>query len=201
MRPVNALGDSRGKAGQGALYGFVAGLLLCFLTGGARAQRVTRAYIGADGLVHIVSPGHAEFVAPRETRLPPARMGGKDDLQASVTEPVIAGDHETVAWTVNFPNCCTSYPIPLTLVIARRGRIIQRFGDRPIFRFVFLRSGRQIAYYMDTLHGESGAECVLRDVQTGKLQDERRVNDGKPLPGWALAFRQELRPERKEPEP
>lgn len=161
------------------------------------AQKVDRAYVGNDGLVHIVLRDRAEFVAPKETRLKDERIGDDEDFQASVETPVLAPDGKTVAWIVNFPNCCTSYPIPLTLVVFRDGAIVQRFGGMPIFKFAFEVGGDQVAFYMDTLHGGSAAWCQLRDVASGDLVDEWRLTDGKPIPKWADPFRAELEPAAK----
>jgi hypothetical protein len=39
--------------------------------------------------------------------------------------PIVAEDKQTVGWLIDYENCCTSYPIPLTLVIFRSGEIIR----------------------------------------------------------------------------
>ena len=159
-------------------------------------QSVERAYVGKDGLVHIPLRGKPEFVAPKEMRLEGERIGDEEDMQASVEPPVVAPDGRTVAWVVNFPNCCTSYPIPLTLVIFRDGGIIRRFGRMPIWKFSFESGGDRVAIYMDTLHGESAAWCQLWEIASGKLLDEWRLTDGKPIPSWAQPFEAELKPRK-----
>ena len=40
----------------------------------------------------------------------------------------IAEDGRTVGWTVLYDNCCTSYPIPLLLVIYKDGKVQQRLN-------------------------------------------------------------------------
>jgi hypothetical protein len=106
---------------------------------------------------------------------------------------VVASDGRTVAWVVNFPNCCTSYPIPLTLVIFRDGTIVRRFGGMPIWKFSFESGADRVAIYMDTLHGQSAAWCQLREIASGKVLSEWRLTDGKPIPAWAQPFGTELK--------
>ncbi|HEV2577262.1 MAG TPA: hypothetical protein VGU25_08625 [Acidobacteriaceae bacterium] len=158
----------------------------------AVAQRVERAYVGSDQQVHIVLHGKPEFVAPKEMRLKDQRIADAEDRQVSVEAPAVAPDGRTVGWIVNFPNCCTSYPIPLTLVIFRDGSIVQRFAGMPIWKFSFEAGGDRVAMYMDTLHGQSAAWCQLRESGSGKLLDEWRLSDHRPIPGWAEPFRTEL---------
>ncbi len=174
--------------------------LLLFVGSQAVAQRVERAFIGQDGLVHVAFRNGSEFIAPREKLDMKNAPVDQNQIQVSVQKPIVAADGRTVAWIANFWFCCTSYPIPLRLLVFRDGRILQRFGERAIFRFVFVKGGAELAYYMDLLHGPSGAQCMLRSVRTGNLLDERHINDGKPLPSWAYPFRAELTPEEK-PEP
>src|SRR5690349_6458202 len=74
--------------------------------------------------------------------------------QVGFTRPRISQDHHLVGWLTLVPNCCTSYPIPSTLVILRNGRIIRRFReDLPIFRWTFSDDGTAVAYQMSTVHG------------------------------------------------
>lgn len=167
-------------------YGIAWCLLLATTAG--LAQKVSRAYVGQDGQVHITLEGKPEFVAPREVRTEKQRMGDSEDRQATVESPVVASDKRTVAWIVNFPNCCTSYPIPLTLIVFRNGKIVHRFSDRPIFKFEFQAGGRQIAYVMASLHGQPDGHCVLRDTVTGKVLEEWFDWKGTPLPAWAGSF-------------
>jgi hypothetical protein len=81
-------------------------------------RTVERAYVDATtGQVHIVYSDAQEIQVPR----------AKD--QVSGETPVVAPDHQTVGWSVNMPNCCTSYPIPTTLVIWKSGKVVQQIRD------------------------------------------------------------------------
>lgn len=164
---------------------------------GARmsAQRVERAGIGGDGLVHIGLEGKPEFIAPKEKV--PARWSGLGEnmAQQEVEDVTVAPDHHTVAWLVMYSNCCTSYPIGLAVVVVRDGRIISRLigdeNDPPVmFRFVFEAGGQQIATYSDMLHGDSVATLNLFEASTGRKLATWRAGE-KPIPAWCAPFKQE----------
>lgn len=153
-------------------------------------ETVTSAKIGNDGLVHIRRGDGTEFVAPRE--ISPVLLTDSDNMQVSVEQPVLAEDGRTVGWTVNFPNCCTSYPIPLMLVIYRDGGIFRRIiPGLAVFRWFFLRNGSEVAYSAETVHGSLAPTCELRDVRSGGLLDEWHGDKRKALPKWAELFAQD----------
>jgi hypothetical protein len=162
-----------------------------------RGAQVTSAIVGTDGLVHIRRGSGAEFVAPLEKS--PVDIETAHDMQVSVEAPVIA-DGRTVGWLVNFPNCCTSYPIPLVLMIYRDGKIVSRIRPSvllPIWKWVFIDGGLRVAYYSETVHGGWGRRCELRDIQTGKMLDEWDRDEwdrskGRALPDWCKPFENEL---------
>jgi hypothetical protein len=146
-------------------------------------------------LIHILRGDGTEFVAPREVS--PVPLANTDGMQVSVEAPVIAEDGRSVGWLVNFPNCCTSDPIPLVLVIYRNGQILRRIRPsvlQALFEGVFVDGGSRVAYYSDTMHGGWGRRCELREVASGKLLDEWYPGKSKTLPKWAEQFAQELSP-------
>jgi hypothetical protein len=130
----------------------------------AGGKRVTRAYVDSDGALHIVgASGH-------ETK------PGKDKDQVAFSSPQIALDNQTVGWLAEFPNCCTSYPIPLSLVIYRNGNVIQRFHDAQMMvSWRFLADGKRVAFCTNTVHGDIAPHCELHDVNTGR---QLQVFDG-----------------------
>ena len=76
------------------------------------------------------------------------------------------------SWTLNWPlpeeisSSRDSYPT--TLVIARGGKVIRRIeGDTFVWKWIFLKNGRQVAYETGPLHWD--LHCILQDVTTGKL--------------------------------
>jgi hypothetical protein len=83
------------------------------------------------------------------------------------------------------PNCCTSYPIPTTLVIYAAGRVVQRINDgMMIYKWVFLDNGRRVAISSGTVHGMYGIHLTLYDTQTGKLLSTWDGEEGKVPPKW-----------------
>jgi hypothetical protein len=114
-------------------------------------------------------------------------------MQVSVEQPVIAEDDLTVGWTVNFPNCCTSYPIPLMLVIYRDGGILRRIiPGLAVFRWFFLKNGSEVAYLAETVHGSLAPTCELLDIKSGRILDEWHHGKSKALPKWAEPFAQDV---------
>jgi hypothetical protein len=150
------------------------------------------AEVGKDGLVHIRSGSASEFIAPLEKS--PVDIEDGHEMQASIDQPIVVADGRTVGWLVNFPNCCTSYPIPLMVVFFCGGRIIRRVTPyRAVFKFSFVDGGRKAAYFMDTLHGNIDPECVLIDIESGKQLGHWRRGEGQ-LPSWAQVFKSDIGP-------
>lgn len=58
-------------------------------------------------------------------------------------------------------------PLPVELILARHGHVIRRINDGPfIWRWIFLRDGKQVAYETGPLH--FSLSCVLVDIASGK---------------------------------
>jgi hypothetical protein len=143
----------------------------------ADAAQIDRAYADHDGTVHVALVGGKSATIRKE----------KD--QVGVDDIKVASDRRTAAWTELYPNCCTSYPIPLAIAVYRDGRVRRRF--RPtlmIYRWQFWADGGQIAFCSGTVHSDQGVTCELHDVATGRklagfggLPDERS-------PAWGRAL-------------
>jgi hypothetical protein len=94
----------------------------------------------------------------------------KEDEQVVFDSPRVSDDGRAVGWLAEFPNCCTSYPIPLKLMILTNGRTRAFTGaGLPIWRWAFQEHGRRFAFEQETVHGGSGIHYELRDVATGRL--------------------------------
>ena len=66
--------------------------------------------------------------------------------QVSASEAKLADDSRIAGWLVNYANRCTSYPIPLTLVVYRDGHIARQIKPGLIiFDWDFRESGCQAA--------------------------------------------------------
>ena len=98
----------------------------------------------------------------------------------------ISGDNRAAGLLPLSDFCCTSYPIAQQLLIYRRGKPVRVFeGDkRAIFRWAFLVSGRQVAFYQDFLHGTQAQHYELRDVETGRLLGTWNGEISSEAPSW-----------------
>ena len=130
----------------------------------ASASRTLYVTIAIDpsGQLHITTKHHQEIVPKKE-----GEQTGFQDAQ-------ISPDDRAVGWLALYPNCCTSYPIPLKLVILLNGeqRTFSGNGGLPIQRWCFWAGGKQVAFEQETVHGGMGVHYELRDVETGKLADK-----------------------------
>lgn len=81
----------------------------------------------------------------------------------------ISVDGHRIGWLALMPNCCTSYPVPLKLVIFK-GDKIERVIDEGIgvFDWTFENDDTRVAYVEDTLHFSTGKSAALRDIASGK---------------------------------
>ena len=110
----------------------------------------------------------------------------------------LAQDHQTLGWVVDVENCCTSYPIPLRVVIFRHRRVLQTFvPGQMVWNWMFIEGGKRVAVVSGPPHGpEIGTYC-LYDVQTGKLISEEIGDETtqslKPdAPDWARLLEERL---------
>ena len=152
-----------------------AALVLSLLPSAVLAADVyASAAIDDQGQLHIRIMGGREIL--------PERQGD----QVGFSEPQISEDGRVVGWRADFPNCCTSYPIPLKLVIYTNGRTRTFTGSGlPIWRWAFQAGGMRVAFEQETVHGGLGIHYELRDVATGRLiakYDPKVVPDNQPLP-------------------
>jgi hypothetical protein len=97
----------------------------------------------------------------------------KDADQASFDKVQISPDGRAVGWLALFPNCCTSYPIPLKLVILVNGEQRTFKGNGlPIWKWCFWEEGKQVAWEQETVHGGQGVHYELRDIASGELSGQ-----------------------------
>lgn len=101
-----------------------------------------------------------------------------------------------VGWTAAFSNCCTSYPLPRSLVIHDGTRVVRTIEpeDFSIFEWSFSRDGRSFVYARELPHGNSPRFYRWIRIQDGKVlgefecfPDDPGHPSGKHVspPGWA----------------
>jgi hypothetical protein len=142
-------------------------------TGVQDAKSIATASVGSDKQIHIVYTNGSEYTVPME----------KDQVDCSSVK--VADDKRTVAWLVlEKPECCTNYPIPLSLVIYRNRKVIQHITGEPmIWDWQFDKAGSQIALAVGPQHGEDAVHFELHDARTGRLLDEWD-GQNKKSPAW-----------------
>ena len=74
-----------------------------------------------------------------------------------------------VAQSVMFGNCCTSYDIPLQLVVYSSGRTHRFEGGLAIFDWHFADGGRRVAFSQQTVHFSCSVHWELRNIASEKL--------------------------------
>jgi len=167
-----------------SLWRFIpAVLLLCALT----ATSADSSYRS----VSIDSSGRLQIELDSGSVIKPARLKG----QVAFGNPAISPDHRTVGWFVMYPYpspSATEYagePIAGALALYSSGRIIHTFGtDQMFWDWQFSDGGKRVAYSTGPTHG-GAAECVLRDVDSGKIVARWLVKDGDKPPAWARTLR------------
>ena len=123
-----------------------------------RALKYVRAKLDDKGALSIVTPGSGTIKPVKERE------------QVSFANPQITPGGDAVGWLAAFPNCCTSYPIPLKLMILTNGRTRSFTGSGlPIWQWMFQDGGKQVAFRQETVHGGLGVHYELRDLASGRL--------------------------------
>ena len=155
-------------------------------------ERYVEVAVSADGTVSITTDDGR--------RITPARVDpGLDGFEpAGATQAAVAPDHQSVGWLALYDWCCTSYPIPLQLIILTNGRSLALSGEagEPIWFWRFQDGGRRIAFREETPHGEMRRHYELWDVLSGKRiadyrpeYDENGHDVGRPNePRWVKAL-------------
>ena len=110
-----------------------------------------------------------------------------DSGQVGFDAIAVAKDGRSVGWLALYANCCTSYSIPLKLVIYTQGRRRTFEGTGlPIWRWRFSDEGTRVAFEQETVHGGIGIHYELREVASGRLVEKyeppAQPPDGSPAP-------------------
>jgi hypothetical protein len=149
-------------------------------------ERYSAASIDANGNLQITTTDGKSITVPKE---------GK---QTAIAEPFVSTDRAAVGATGQYENCCTSYDIPLQLIIYSGGRVHRYSGalGLAIFEWHFVEGGRRVAFGAQTVHFGCAVYWRLVDIRTDRLVDEvaipepcSQVPDPKPVrvPAWAQA--------------
>src|SRR5262245_51445197 len=111
--------------------------------GRAPIERYESARIDGQGNLRIVTADRRTIVVEKGG---PASAGDTFGSQTAFKEPVVSFDRQAVGAQAMFGNCCTSYDIPLQLVVYARGKTHRFDGGLPIFDWHFADDGRRIVF-------------------------------------------------------
>ena len=115
----------------------------------------------------------------------------KDSEQVGFEQVAISPDHRAVGWVALYPNCCTTYPVPLKLIILTAGRADTLVGTGlPIWRWAFVADGRRVAFRQAPVHGSPSSHYELHEVSTGRLVStfDPPSDTVRDAPAWARAL-------------
>lgn len=110
----------------------------------------------------------------------------------------LAQDRQTLGWTINVENCCTSYSIPSRVVVFQHKQVLHTFDQgQMVWSWMFLEAGKKVAVVFGPTHGPEVGDYQLYDVKTGKLVSEvwgdaRTQSLKTDAPDWAKRLQDRL---------
>jgi WD40 repeat protein len=139
---------------------------------------LTKIYVGAEGLIHLVDKSGRDVVVHKE----------KDQISVSALK--LSPDKLTAGWLIEQENCCTSYPIPSRMAIYRAGKMRFLGDGQMIYDWCFVGNGTQVAISSGTVHGMTSRHLTLYDVRSGRLRQNWNGDDSVASPPWAKDLKQ-----------
>jgi hypothetical protein len=149
------------------------------------------------GPLHILYSDGTEVIKD----LPPLERSTQKEVvfnDVAFTDVQLAEDRQTIGWTINVENCCTSYSIPMRVVVLRGKNVLHSFAPGPmIWGWMFVQGGARVALVVGPTHGPEVGDYQLYDVTTGKLISEVWGDEDtqalKPkAPAWAVRLQDHL---------
>ena len=128
--------------------------------------------INSDGNLRIRTSEQRTIVV-RKGGFPQA--GESFGKQTAFEKPVLSADRRAVGAQAMFGNCCTSYDIPLQLVIYSSGKTHRFEGGLAIFDWHFADGGRRVVFSQQTVHFTCSVHWELRDVASERLVAEADI--------------------------
>lgn len=104
--------------------------------------------------------------------------------------PDISEDKQSAGWLVEEDNCCTSYPIPTSLLVLRSGKKHRLGTGQMIYDWCFIKNGEQIALSSGPVHNPDGQDLLRYDAGSGMLLQEWFGDLDAPRPDWAACLKQ-----------
>jgi len=142
----------------------------------AEAQRFVRAEENPQRDLVITTSSGQQILIGRSDQKPDGEQ------QVGFSDIAISPDGQAVGWTALFPNCCTSYPIPMLVEVYNAGR--RRTFDPAIapWHWCFVDGVEKIAALSTTVHGPQNEIIELWDIPTGKKLEDFTWMEGESYP-------------------
>jgi len=125
-----------------------------------------------SGSLHVIYSDKTEVIE----KLPPKEKSAADNVvfnEVGITEPKLAADRRTIAWTEQFENCCTAYSIPLVVAIYRSGKnIVEIQQGQMVWNWMFVDGGSRVAAVWGPVHLSDIGDYQLYDAETGRMFEE-----------------------------
>jgi hypothetical protein len=135
---------------------------------------------------NVDSTGQLRIVLSNQHTISPARASD----QVAFEQVSLSSDRRVVGWVGLYPNCCTTYPIPMNLVLLRvdGGRTVIA-TDMTVWQWGFAPDGRSVVIRQAPLHGDAPMFYELHDMRTGRLIATAETDSAShaALPSWTRA--------------
>ena len=122
--------------------------------------------IDADGNLRILTSDQRTIIVPKGGLPKTQESSGK---QTAFQKPVLSHDRRAVGAPAMFKNCCTSYDIPLELVIYSNGQTHRFGGGWVISDWHFADEGRRVVLSQHTVYAICVVRWELRDIASERL--------------------------------
>ena len=122
--------------------------------------------LDADENLRILTTERRTIIVPKGGS---PKAGESFGRQTAFGKPVLSDDRRAVGAQAMFGNCCTSYDIPLQLVVHSDGQTHRFDGGLAIFDWHFADGGRRIVFSQQTVHFTCSVHWELRDIASERL--------------------------------
>jgi hypothetical protein len=128
--------------------------------------------IDTDGNLRVLTSDQRTIIVPKGSR---SKAGDSLGNQQAFEKPVLSEDRRAVGAQAMFRNCCTSYDVPLQLVIYSSGKTHRFEGGLAIFDWHFADGGRRVVFSQQSVHFSCSVHWELRDVASERLLDKADI--------------------------
>jgi hypothetical protein len=150
------------------------------------------------GSLHIVYSDRSEVIQ----EIPAKKASTETDTvfnQEGFSDVQLAEDRETIGWAEMYDNCCTSYSVPLAIVLYRSGKVRCHLQTgQMVWSWMFLEGGKDAAIVWGPTHGPEVGDYRLYDVRNCKVLSQvygdAETQTLKPdAPKWAKNLQAKMR--------